>query len=357
MSPFRALAAFGGLAAFLFIPFAPLRALGLFEFATAALAWGYSLRARSAFSASRTVNALRVPRNDRLELVILAENKGRLPLYSCFFSDTPGMLSVGADDARWLLTMPPRTTVALRYSIAGSSRGDFGVGPFRFRGGDPLGLFPFELILKDTASVLVLPARIDFPLPFDRGIPQGAIAVRDRRYEDVTLYRSIRDYRGGDELKRVNWKATARLGRLCTNEYLDSLNGPVMLFCDLCARRYPLKLRRDTAERVIETAAALAAAAAAKRQECGLAAAGTLRPFFKAGASRGDAIIDTLARIDLAVEKEGDREADAELFQRALASVPAGGRFYYVGPVPPSELAEGRVFEKTAEYVYEYRER
>ena len=73
---------------------------------------------------------------------------------------------MGADDARWLLTLPPESTVALRYTIAGSSRGDFGIGPFRFRGGDPLGLFPFDTRIDDRAEVLVLPARIDVDLRF-----------------------------------------------------------------------------------------------------------------------------------------------------------------------------------------------
>ncbi len=357
MGVMRGFAAFAGLACFLFATNGPLRALGMFEFAVTALCWAYSRHCQASFTARRTVSSLRVPRNDRLELVILASNRSRLPLYSCFFGDTPGMLSVGADDARWLLTLPPESTVALRYTIAGSSRGDFGIGPFRFRGGDPLGLFPFDTRIDDRAEVLVLPARIDVDLRFDRGVPQGEIAARDLRYEDVTLCRSIRDYRAGDELKRINWKATARLGRLYTNEYLNTLNGPLMVFCDLSAGRYPLRLRRDQAERVIETAAALVNLAAEKRQECGFASTGTGRPFLKSGSAKAPTVLDCLARMDMAAERDGDTEIDRAFLARAIASTPVGGRCLYVGPDRPDILAEGRVFEKAAEYVYEYKRR
>jgi len=356
MAALRAIVAVTGLVAFLCVPSRPVQALGLFEFAVIGLSWAYSARIRKSFSAERTVRALRVPRNDRLELVILATNRSRLPLYSCFFADAAGMLSVGADDARWLLSIPPRSTVALRYAVVGSARGDFEVGPMRFRGGDPLALFPFETEILDRAAVLVLPARIDLPLILDSGVPQGSVTVRDPRYEDVTLYRSIRDYRAGDELKRVNWKATARFGTLCTNEYLDSLNCPIMVFCDLSAGRYPLKLRRDLAERAIETAAALVTVAARTRQDCGLASTGTGRPFLRVGASRTDAIIDALARVDIEPERAESAALDGELFARALTSLAPGGRFFYVGPADPASLAgEGRAFRRVSEYVHEYR--
>lgn len=345
-----------GLIAYLVVPYRPVQAWGLFQFIIVFASWLWSRRLRESFAAERTVRELRVPRNDRLELVILATNRSRLPLYSVYFADSSGMLSVGADDARWLVTIPPRATVPLRYSIAGSARGEYEVGPFRLRGSDPLALFPFETRIDDRARVLVLPARIDVPIALDSGVPQGAITLRDRRYEDVTLYRSIRDYRSGDELKRINWKVTARLGRLCTNEYLDSLNCPLMIFCDLAASRYPLRLRRDIAERAIETAAAIVSLAAAHGQECGFASSGSGKPYVKVGSSRAAAIIDTLARIDLAQGGDEDASADRELFARARASLAPGGRLLLVGPADPAEIAgAGVAFSRLSELLHETR--
>lgn len=341
-----------GLVVFLVVPSRPAQAWGLFQFTVVFVSWLWSRHLRESFTAERTVRALRVHRNDRLELVILATNRSRLPLFSVFFADTSGMLSVGADDARWLVEIPPRSTVPLRYSIAGSARGEYEVGPFRLRGSDPLGLFPFETKIDDRATVLVLPTRIDVPFAPDSGVPQGAITVRDRRYEDVTLYRSIRDYRAGDELKRVNWKVTARLGSLFTNEYLDSLNCPLMVFCDLASIRYPLRLRRETAERVIETAAAIVSLAGKLGQECGFASTGTGKPFVKAGSSRASAIIDALARIDLDHGESAD--TDRELFARSRASLPPGGRLLVVGPAEIAELAGSPAgFAKISELLHE----
>lgn len=348
------------LIAFLVSPSRPIQSAALFYLLLVGLSWLWSRHLRESLTVERTVSRLRVPRNERLELVILARNRSRLPIYSCLLSDFPGSLAAGADDGRWLLSIPPRSSVTLRYTVIGSSRGEYEVGPLRFRGSDPLCFFPFETVLERRASVMVLPARRESPLTLKEGIPQGSVTLRDPRYEDVTLFRSIRDYQNGDELRRINWKAAARLGKLYTNEFLDSLNCPVMVFCDLRSGAYPVRLRRDQAERVIETAAAAVRAAAQRGQECGFASTGEGQPFIHPGASRLDTILDELARIDLSPGGiEGDSQAlasDRETFARARSVLRSGGRLLYAGPRDPAILAgEWMRFRELGESLYEHR--
>lgn len=83
--------------------------------------------------------------------------------------------------------------------------------------------FPFGLFIKRRelpleAPVRVYPRRIRTtlaPLPHTRGGPPRATGRRARAGE----FHGLRSYREGDELRRLHWPATARLGKLVVREY------------------------------------------------------------------------------------------------------------------------------------------
>ncbi len=132
--------------------------------------------------------------------------------------------------ATWLLTeqLPPalgpdqRFTVtglaaarrtAVRYRLVPGRRGRYALGPLRSRAVDPFGLVERSNPGDGTASLLVVP-RVQ-PLgaagPLDGHGGEGSrrsIAVHGE--DDV----SIREYRRGDDLRKVHWRATARTGDL-----------------------------------------------------------------------------------------------------------------------------------------------
>jgi Uncharacterized conserved protein (some members contain a von Willebrand factor type A (vWA) domain) len=356
------------LSVYLFFPGKAMQFVLALLLATGILSFLWSLALRRGLSAERTVRDLRVARFDSLELVVILENRSRLPAPACYLADTPGLLSNAADDGRWIVTLAPRERTVLRYTVAASERGEYGVGPLRIASGDPLGLFPFTKEIGDWSTVLVRPARVDLDLAFDSGLPQGSITIRNPLYEDVTLYRSVRDYRGGDELKRINWKSSARFGKLFTNEYQDSLSCPVFVFLDLEAEHYPLHLRHSIGERAIALAAGLVLRADRQRQRCGFASTGTVpetadatgpavgdaretvHPFVAAGDSLSEGILDILARIALSAEVRDP----GDLLARSLADLASGSRFFYVSPAAPDGIAgQGRIFRPHSEYIHE----
>ena len=99
------------------------------------------------------------------------------------------------------------------------------------------------------------------------------IAVLNRLYEDVSRFRSLREYQPGDELRRINWKVSARLGKLHTTEYNPSLYFPILVLLNLCAPDYPLEGRYPHMERAIELAGSLVAYFPGLKQQVGLIAA------------------------------------------------------------------------------------
>ena len=354
------------LVVFLFFPGKAVQFVSAFTLLAGLFSWAYCRILESGFTATRSIHELRVARFDRLELSVTITNNSFLPVASCFLADASGELSISAEDGRWLFAIGAHEMRTVRYTIVGNHRGLYTVGPLQIASSDPLGLFPFKKVIKDTCTVLVRPARVDTALAFNSGIPQGSVSVHDTRFEDVTLYRSVRDYVAGDELKRINWKSSARFGRLFTNEYQDSLNCPVFVYLSLSANDYPLHLRHSLAESAIEVAAALIERASLMKQQCGFASSGiapgsTDKPFIRVGASQSECILDILARISMS-----DAEDSGELLARALYTIPSGSRFFRIGPAAPesgseSDSASGCVsgsvcgipFRQISEYVHE----
>jgi uncharacterized protein (DUF58 family) len=107
-------------------------------------------------------------------------------------------------------------TAALRYRLHGGRRGRFPLGPLRLRLVDPFGLVLRTAAGTDTAALLVVP-RVR-ALDGSGGLAgvggkggegsRRSIAVHGE--DDV----STREYRHGDDLRMVHWRATARTGEL-----------------------------------------------------------------------------------------------------------------------------------------------
>lgn len=350
---------------YLHVPDRAIQCVASLVFITICVSFIYIRIISRAVTVRRLAREFRITRFERQELLLYLENRSFLPVALCYLADTPGTLSIAADDGRWIQSLRPRERIMARYQVLGNERGEYRVGPIHLTVHDPLGLFSLTKEIDDRCTVMVRPARIEPGISLDSGIPQGSIVVHDPRYEDMTLYRSVRDYAPGDEMKRINWKSSARHGKLFTNEFESSLNCPTFVFLDLEADHYPVKQRYAVAESVIERAAAIVGLASVERQHCGFASTGIVdgkpaessetapdvQPFIAAGPSRGDHILDVLSKIRLSVNCPND---GTSLLVRSLSTLPSGGRLYYAGPSRP-DIPQGMSirFVPVAEYVYE----
>jgi len=366
------------LAVFLFFPGRIIRFAALFYLASDAAAWVWSRSLMKSISVSRTQSRLRINRHERLELALFVENKSRFPAVSCMFRDSSDIPGCADRDSRWLRTIPPGRKARLSYSILATERGSYSAGPVAVRCADPLGRYPFDIEIPAVCPVLVRPARIALDAAFSGGSPQGRLPVRNPAFEDSTQVRSARAYRAGDEIRRVNWKMSARLGALHTNEYLETRDCPVFVHLDLAYSRFPERHRSILAENLIELAAALVRFAQAKGQRCGFASQDC---FIPAGSHTADAILDFLAVVSgvredpyaehpAPIPESGPVsgvERDRALLFRSLVSLPSGASFFFVAPSSPDRLVHDAPreytggmtavwkwkFVRVSEYVYE----
>jgi uncharacterized protein (DUF58 family) len=72
-------------------------------------------------------------------------------------------------------------------------------------------------------------------LATDHRLSQIGVLQRRRRGEGMDFHQ-LREYRLGDSLKRIDWKATSRMHRLISREYQDERDQTILLVLD-CGRR------------------------------------------------------------------------------------------------------------------------
>ncbi len=164
--------------------------------------------------------------------------------------------------------------VRWRHSFRCRRRGFFQFGPVSFHSGDVFGFFPAAATVWTTDRIAVLPRRLslnDIGLPSLR--PFGEAASGSPIFEDQSRMTGIRDYRPGDPLKRIDWKASARHQSLQSRVYDPAATLTMLIAVGVSTLEHswegyePLLL-----ERAISVAGSIATYADAKRYACGLAA-------------------------------------------------------------------------------------
>lgn len=164
--------------------------------------------------------------------------------------------------------------VSWRQRFVCAARGYYEVGPTRLRAGDIFGFFPREARVELPDRITVLPRLVELgeiALPVRR--PFGEAKGGNRIFEDQSRLAGVRDYRPGDPLKRIDWKATARRGAMQSRIFDPSatLTLIVALNVDTFAHPWegydPLLL-----ERAISVAASIATRGEEQRFAVGLLA-------------------------------------------------------------------------------------
>jgi uncharacterized protein (DUF58 family) len=247
----------------------PLVQLAVFVLALPLLSAFLILRERFRLSARRTVTPARLPRGEHADVLLEVANTDRRPGGLWLLTEQlPAEL--GARPRFVVERLASGATAPLRYRLHGGRRGRFALGPVRLRLVDPFGLVLRTAAGNDTAALLVTP-RVQ-PLQGSGALTgaggnggEGArrsIAVHGE--DDV----STREYRYGDDLRMVHWRATARTGELMVRLEERPWRAAASLFVDtrLSAHLVGGAVRgpagdpaapQDTLEWVVEAAASI----------------------------------------------------------------------------------------------------
>ncbi len=127
--------------------------------------------------------------------------------------------------------------VTRRYVIQCNARGIHTFGPTKLRSSDVFGFVSREMELSNRQYLLVYPLvapLYSFGLPARH--PFGDRKAPQRLLEDPSRVVGVRDYTYGDNLRRVNWKATARTMKLQSKVYESTTTHTLVLFLNIVSQ-------------------------------------------------------------------------------------------------------------------------
>jgi uncharacterized protein (DUF58 family) len=122
---------------------------------------------------------------------------------------------------------------SVSYQVRSDVRGRFEIGPMSVRVSDPFGLVELGRTFRTTVPLTVTPRTVPLPhIPLG-GAWTGSGDNRPRAFatgsaEDVT----VREYRQGDDLRRVHWRSSAKLGELMVRREEQPWQSRATLFLD-----------------------------------------------------------------------------------------------------------------------------
>jgi uncharacterized protein (DUF58 family) len=166
--------------------------------------------------------------------------------------------SGGADSAGCLVPpLGPGAMAEAAYDLPTVGRGAVTVGPLTLSVGDPLGLAERRLAAAGPARLVVHPRIhpvLALPGSSTREARHGSThPARAPRGDD---FFALREYEVGDDLRRVHWRSTARLGDLMLRQDELRFGEVATVLLDTRARAHG----GDSFERALEVAASVAAA-------------------------------------------------------------------------------------------------
>jgi uncharacterized protein (DUF58 family) len=183
------------------------------------------------------VIARRVPRLTRSVPPIVVRGTSA-PLTVRVLGGVPGRVRIRQPAVPDIVVDPPEADGRLDARVTARRRGRHLLPAVAARTLGPLGLGSWQFAGGDEAQVLVYP-----DVPAARRL---VLALRQGRFRDPGLlakgalglgteFETVRDYQADDDIRQVNWAATARTGRPMSNQYRMEQDRDVVCVLD-CGR-------------------------------------------------------------------------------------------------------------------------
>ena len=198
-------------------------------------------------------------------------NRSRLPLPWLEVAESAAIDLRARGATNDVLALGGREAASFDYTVRATRRGQYRIGPLYLSSGDLFGFFDEQRRRHDADYITVYPritALVELGLP--SRLPFGAIASRQRLFEDPTRPAGVREYRSGDPLNQINWKVSGHARSLMVKTFQPAISLDSVILLNLHRGDYGEREWRTTTEWAIELAASFAAHLIAQRQAVGL---------------------------------------------------------------------------------------
>lgn len=215
-------------------------------------------RSRYRLALVRTVTPQLVSAGQPARVQLSLTNEGR----------TPSGVLLLEDQLPYVLGTRPRFVLEgigqgwrrhVTYQVRSDVRGKFDIGPMTVRVVDPFGLVELARAFQTTVPLTVTPRTVPLSSIPLGGAWTGSGDNRPRAFatgsaEDVT----VREYRRGDDLRRVHWRSSARVGELMVRREEQPWQSRATLFLDHRLRSHRGQGIASSLEAAVSVAASIA---------------------------------------------------------------------------------------------------
>ncbi|AEC51862.1 hypothetical protein PNA2_0946 [Pyrococcus sp. NA2] len=199
------------------------------------LIFGIAIDTPHGFSVERFVEKERVVIGEKIKVTVRVKVRGGMGVVVVRENVPSSLALVSGKNFLAFFTYPGRRAIEFSYVVLPLKRGEFEIPRTEIFSFHFLRIHPMRWgVYGDPVKITVYPklhamGKVRQLRAFRRGYratSPSLVGVRSVEFKE------IRDYVPGDPFKTINWKATARTGRLLVNEYEREGRSSTMIFID-----------------------------------------------------------------------------------------------------------------------------
>src|SRR6266536_1316298 len=190
-------------------------------------------RSQVTIASRRGVSHARAPAGTEIVIRLTVSNRSLIPTGALMLEDRLPARLTGR--ARFVLDgLNARETRTVAYHVPALPRGHYDAGPLRVRLTDPFGLIDATRSFTARSRFVITPIvdqlpDVHLPNSWDLGENAGSHSIGSRGADDA----STREWRQGDDLRKIHWRSTARTGVLMVRHEERPWQGHATLLLDL----------------------------------------------------------------------------------------------------------------------------
>lgn len=190
------------------------------------------------FSSRQGIKAIRhcperLSNGDENQIHILLQSFFRIPVTAAVIDEIPHQFQVR--DLNFVISLPAGDTQQINYSLRPVKRGEYDFGGINLLVSSILGLATRRIIAPENKLVPVYPSFLQMRkyelLAISNNLTNTGIK-RIRRIGQNLEFEQIKKYTAGDDIRSINWKATARKADLMVNNFQDERSQQVYSLID-----------------------------------------------------------------------------------------------------------------------------
>lgn len=175
----------------------------------------------SHITGSRQINAI-LSNGDENDCVLSIDSTYSFPVSARIYDELPYQLNMRGQKFDTLLS--PHKNKELQYTIIPTLRGEYEFGDIVVLVKSPLRMIQRKYQLPASRQIAVYPSYIHlnrYSLKNLKYYTRDIGAKKTRRIGQSMEFEHIKDYVKGDDIRYINWKASAKRGELMVNQYTE----------------------------------------------------------------------------------------------------------------------------------------